>query len=151
MPELANPRHEAWAFAVAIGKKSDVQAYVEAYQSSYDTAQSNACRLRENAGIVERINELIQPARQELVLSRQEALEFLTKGIRTAPGDVDEHSPLCQEYQKDGDGNVKVKMVSKLDSLQIAGKMQGWFVEKSEHTLKLSIYHAGEEKPVIDV
>ena len=57
---LANIRHETWCREVITGK-SDVEAYRIAFNCSQKTAESNATRLRDNAGVCARLAELRQP------------------------------------------------------------------------------------------
>lgn len=136
---------------------SDMEAYQLAYGCDIDKAHGNAWRLRADEGIRERIAEITsqitEKTQQRAILRKEEALQYLTSGVLTPIGDVDERSPLCQKVKKRVDGSVEYQMVDKLASVGLIAKMQGWITEKSEQHVKLSIFQASgaSEKPVIDV
>lgn len=79
MPVLANPRHEAFAQALAKGKTA-TEAYVEAGFHPHD---GNAARLRGNERIVSRVAELQARAAEKAEWSAAERLASL-KAIHDA-------------------------------------------------------------------
>jgi hypothetical protein len=115
---LLEQRRERFCQLVTSGK-SDLAAYQEAYQCDYATAQSNAWRLRENEGVVDRIQALQSRIEDKTVLTLIEKRRFLAQVVRTPIGEVDEQSPLCQEVTYDDKGGMKRKMVGKLEALKL--------------------------------
>lgn len=77
MPILANPKHEAFAQARAVGKTAD-ESYAEA---GYKPHRSNASRMSANDNIVARIKEL-QSASAERTLVTVESLTQELEAIR---------------------------------------------------------------------
>lgn len=152
MPALDNQKHEAWARKVALDGKSDLAAYQEAYGCTYDTAHSNACLLRANAGIRARIDELNARTEEKTLMTQHEALLWLQDLITKPGGQITADSPLCNGTKQTQFG-TQVLVPDKLAGLKTYAQMRGWMTEKTEHTLKLSIYHGSpdQEKPVIDV
>jgi len=63
-------------------------------------------------------------------MEKWELIQFLTNAITTPVGQVDENSPLAQEYTTDEIGKEKirtrVKMIGKLDSAKLLASMLGW-------------------------
>lgn len=130
----------------------------EAYRRAYGntrTAEAAASRLLTSVKVKERIAALQERAALGAVLSRQALLEWLTRGIVTPLGRVDEESDLCQaaEYNVTGGvrgklrqgtaarGNeeeepemtvVKIKMVDRMRAGELLAKLQGWLTEKHE-------------------
>lgn len=151
MPALDNPRHERWCQLVAEAKHTDTEAYQIAYGCDLSSAESNAWRLRADDGLATRIDELAAIPLAKSILSREESLVWLADVVRTPIGKIDERSPLCQSVEHKPDGSVKLKMVPKLESLLANAKLQGWLVERTESTMRLAIYQAGEHKPVVDI
>lgn len=119
MPEvLVEQRHERFAQLVATEGKSDILAYQEAYECSYEVANTNAWRLRGNEGISARIRDLQTLAAAGKVLSLIEKREFLASVVRTPIGEVTEKSVLCQSF-KLSDDTIEYKMVDKLTALKL--------------------------------
>lgn len=130
-------------------------AYSAAYGNTR-SAEAAASRLLTTVKVKARIAALREEAARGAVYSLQQTLEYLTSGIVTPLGDVDERSKLCQaaEYLVQGgvrgklrrgeaeSGNeeeepetttVKIKMVDKLRAVELLAKLQGWMTEKHEH------------------
>lgn len=82
MGPLDNSRHEKFSQLVASGK-SDLAAYVEAGFSK-SNAKGNACRLRENQGVLQRIRSL----RQKSVAKVEKELEIDTDWVKRQYLDV---------------------------------------------------------------
>lgn len=150
MPVLKNPKHEAFAQAVAGGMEAG-KAYRKVYKSKAKTAETSGPRLFRNVAVKARVRELQEETSKTIAFTKQEALEFLADVIRTPIGDIDETSPLCQEYTVDeinsggGQGKLrrgnapegnerrgdsilrtKLKMPSKLDALKQMAQLCGW-------------------------
>src|SRR5688572_30821085 len=140
---LDNPRHEAFAQAVASGLNAS-EAYRRVYQSTVKNADTLSARL--SVKVRDRIKEIQTAAATSAVLTLAEKREFLAKLIRTPIGDVDERSILCQaaEYQVAGgmrgklrrgdaeSGNeqaepavttVRIKMADKLKAIELDAKL----------------------------
>jgi len=151
MPILDNPRHERFCQLMFEGR-SQAEAYQLTTGCTIESANSNAYRLMEDDGIKGRIRELQAATVKKRMLTRERSLEILHDIVETPIGEINEDHPLAQAVKRSPEGNVVgVKMPAKLDALTLNAKLQGWLTERTEHTLKLSIYHAGDEKPVIDV
>lgn len=138
MPVLDNPRHERFCQERAKGKSAD-----EAYQlAGYKRDRGAASRLSAKVNVTARITELQSLAADDTVMSIAEKRKFLADIKRTPIGEIDEMSPLCQEWTyeqaggprgrlkrgDDDEGNeeyeeerqrVKVKMPDKLRAIQL--------------------------------
>lgn len=151
-----NVRQERFAQIVVEGRCTQVEAYQAVY-GEVKGAEASASRLLSSAKVSERVAALRQRAALGAVISRQELLEYLTRGILVPLGQVDERSNLCQaaEYLVTGgvrgklrrgnaDGGneeeepemttVKIKMVDKLRSAELIAKLQGWLKEEHKVT-----------------
>lgn len=147
---LDNPRHEAFAQAVASGMSGS-----EAYRRTYGTKAKNADCLasRLSVKVKDRVAEIQKGSLTSTTLTLQEKREFLANLIRTPIGDVDERSILCQsaEYQVTGgvrgklrrgpapSGNettvaevttVRIRMADKLKALELDAKLAGEFSDQ---------------------
>lgn len=155
---LKNPRHEAFAQAVASGT-SGTEAYRRVYGAKANkNAENLACRLSRNVNVRQRVSELQQKSATATTLSLQEKREFLAKLVRTPIGSIDETSELCQaaEYQVSGGlrgrlrrgqadrGNeqgetevttVRIKLADKLKAIELDAKLAGEFTEDHRVTL----------------
>lgn len=84
MPVLSNPRHEAFAQALAKGKTAD-EAYA---QAGYRPHRGNASTLRANQNVLERLTELQGRAAQKAEWSAADRLKTLSEIVaRTAKDD----------------------------------------------------------------
>lgn len=140
MAALENPKHEAFAQAVAEGA-SAAEAYRRAYKASVPTAETNGPKLlRDNAQVELRAVEL-KAIQSEIIekqfrMSREDVIQGLVEVWKTPIGEIKESHQLCQEYSftpgMHGDA-YKYKMPSKLDALEKLIKMAGWYApEKVE-------------------
>lgn len=91
---LANPRHEAFAQAVASGASS-VEGYKNAFGCTQDSAESNSSRLRENEVVAARIGELLRRQAEKCEMKREELVSILVKTLRAKPSDASLDNPLC--------------------------------------------------------
>ena len=132
--------HEAFCVAVA-GGMSQTDAYAEhvSKDSPYlnKSASTLAKRYRDRiAAIIAENNAIAAAAR---VLTKQEAMEFLTSVVRTPIGEIDHTSPLCQERTYTvgrEEDSVKVKMPGKREAIGDLAKMLGWnMTEKVDVTV----------------
>lgn len=83
MPILSNPRHEAFAQALARGK-SQAEAYVDA---GYKGDRTAASRLSTNINIEKRVSELLTKAVAKTELTAERVLEGLhTEATRMGEG-----------------------------------------------------------------
>lgn len=115
-----NPRHEQFAQGIASGL-SAVQAYQQAGFSGR-SAEANAYRLMENDGVRARIAELRRENESMSVLTRQEALLFLSRAVRTSAASLKDSDPLVQEIGDRG----KLRLPCKLAALRQLSAMCGW-------------------------
>jgi hypothetical protein len=94
-PPLSNPRHEAFAQAVASGL-SATDAYVTVYsQRRRDSAAHIGCRLRKNPAVAARIAGLRSAAARQVTIDLQKILAFRERVITTPIGEVTASSDLC--------------------------------------------------------
>lgn len=108
MPILPNPRHEAFAQALAKGKSAD-----EAYQmAGFKPDRGNASRLTANDSVQARVAELQGMAADRVVVDRQ---WVLTKLIENATN---------TQASNPGASNK---------ALELIGKELGMFVDRSEN------------------
>lgn len=117
---LTNPRHETFAQGIASGL-SAVQAYQQAGFSGR-SAEANAYRLMENDGVRARIEELRRENEALCVLTRQDALLFLSRVVRTSAAKVKEDESLVQEVGEGG----RLRMPCKMAALRQLSAMCGW-------------------------
>lgn len=159
MPALKNPRHEAFAQALAKGTTADA-----AYEAAgYKPSRSAASRLSANVNIQARVAELVNKGAEraevtvERVLREMARIGFsdprqcFTSGgnlvdvqdwpddlahaiasveVVTKPGDIDEDGNRTVEHVH------KIKFWDKNSALEKIAKHLGMFVELHEHTGK---------------
>ena len=122
MPILQNARHERFAQLVASGKHSDMEAFKQAGYAD-ESAHQNACRLRANESVADRIEELRARNAEKCQLSRDEAVQYLVEILKTPIGEVTADHRLAQSYDaKSG----KIELPKKLGAMQLLAKMCGW-------------------------
>lgn len=115
---LDNSRHEAFALNVARGM-SATEAYRQAGYAPKDADVNGPILIGNHGnGIKERVEYIKAQAATSAVLSIAEKREFLAKVLRTAIGDVDEKSPLCQSFEIGKEGERKYKMPCKLKTIE---------------------------------
>ena len=73
MPVLSNPRHEQFAQALASGRLTATKAYVSVGYSENGAAVS-ASRLRRNADVAARVQELQASAAEELIRQQVDSM-----------------------------------------------------------------------------
>lgn len=125
MPALSNARHEKYAQALAKGLSAD-----EAYQEAGFTAnRGNACRLKANESVLARLAELQERAAVNVSLSREWVIEQLIDNVKKAKG---------QE---------KPDLSSANRALELLGKEQGMFVERTEN---VNVNHVVSDEPLTE-
>lgn len=148
MAVLTNPKHEAFAQAVAKGE-SAAEAYRKTYpRASAATAETNGPALiRDETQVQLRIAEIRENAnriaKERLDLTQEEALAYLARVVRTPIGEVDHTSDLCQErtfIEGNEETSVKVKMCGKLEAIKQVATMCGWNApQKVEGSIGLTV------------
>jgi phage terminase small subunit len=137
IPLPKDVRHQRFADLVLRGS-SLLDAYLHSgYKSKGSAAKAAASRLRAHADVSAYITAVQKQAASGAVMDRQEALEYLTRNIRTPIGEVDETSDLAQEVTRDEVGEetirTKIKMPGKINAVDRLAKMLGWYApEKVE-------------------
>lgn len=140
---LANPKHEAFAQALASGAPAS-RAYRlhVAFRCTSKTADEKGSRLAALGKVRARVLELrallAQKADEHFVASKLEVLAFLTRVVWTPVGVVDEASELAQDVIHCGhslaDGTSlarrRIKMVSKLHAIDLMARIQGWYDQR---------------------
>mgnify|MGYP000865938427 CR=1 FL=1 len=132
--------HEAFCQAIANGM-TQTNAYLQHVSSDTPNANKSGSALAARyadriAAIIAENNAIAAAAR---VLTKQEAMEFLTNVVRTPIGEIDHTSPLCQERTYTvgrEEDSVKVKMPGKREAIGDLAKMLGWnMTEKVDVTV----------------
>ena len=119
MPVLTNPKRERFAQELAAGKTAD-EAYVLAGNKQH---RGNASRLSSNESIKSRVREILDVACEAVVIERSWLLGELHK-IAAAPF-----------------GDEHVKVADKRKALVDIARIEGWVIEKHEHSGGVRITH----------
>lgn len=138
-----NDRQRRFAELIVSGETAKT-AYFGAFPRcrSPKTAETEGCKLLKNPKVAAFIKELrgevAELVKSNLVAEKSEALEFLTKVLRTPIGEIDKTSVLGQEFTVDQINEevirTKVKMPDKLRAIERMAKMLGWDeAEKHQH------------------
>lgn len=105
------------------------ESYAEAYGASAAVSAANAWRLLRNDGIRNELARLAGETATLAAMSREDMADYLVSAIMTPAGDIDEHSPLCEEVTRhvgeDGVEVVKIKSVSKLGAAKELIRLTG--------------------------
>jgi hypothetical protein len=126
VPALRNVKHERFCQLVSSGV-SRSEAYRQATGAQAGkNADANSDDWLQCRGVRERIRELQQENNRKSELSREEALRWLGAVIKTPVGQVHTGHPLAQSYKLDSDGNLEIRMPSKIEALALLAKLNGW-------------------------
>jgi len=123
-------RERAFADLVLEGIPA-VRAYQQAgYKANDLTAKKCAYLMLRRPHVITYLREERRAMAELSRMEKWELIQFLTNAITTPVGQVDENSPLAQEYTTDEIGKEKirtrVKMIGKLDSAKLLASMLGW-------------------------
>lgn len=110
------------------------RSYEEAYKCSRRNALMNAWKALRRPAVQAYLEELEGEARAAIEVTREEMIEWLMQVIHTPVSELDDDSPLIQEFEETEDRR-KVKMPSKMDAARELIRICG-FVKPQE--LKLS-------------
>lgn len=130
MPSLKNPKHEAFAQAVANGS-TGVQAYRDCVSDgcTTKTAMEAASRILADCKVSARVEELQKLAEttleKRLQWDKEKALSYLVEILETPIGEVDRLHRLAQELRETEDGTT-IKLPSKADAMKQLAVMCGW-------------------------
>jgi len=128
---LTNPKHEAFAQAVAAGS-TGAAAYRNHVSSKAldNSAQTGAGRLLADPKIAARVAELkrqVEKIADEVFhFTKADLLRWHLSVLQTPVSEIDEDHRLCQEYSLSATGAMKVKMVPKMDAAKQIAAMCGW-------------------------
>jgi hypothetical protein len=123
---LLNPRHEAFAQAVASGQSS-AEAYVCIYgQTRRHAAAVGGSRLRKKPAVTARVKALQTAAAEGVTVHLHHLLSFLSRVINTPISEVTESSTLCHR-RKDTAYDEDLAMPDKLTAVALAARLQGFF------------------------
>jgi len=126
VPILKNVKHEKFAQLCASGLPR-AEAYRQAAGAQAGkNADANSDDWLQCRGVRERIRELQEENNRKSQLSREEALQWLAAVIKTPVGQVHTDHPLAQSYKLDNDGNLEVRMPSKIEAIALLAKLNGW-------------------------
>jgi len=146
MPALKNPKHEAFAQAIANGS-TGVQAYRDEVAIGCTTASAmvQASRLLADAKVSLRVEELQKLANdtleKRLGWNKEKALSYLVEILETPVGEVDKLHRLAQEF-RDTEDCSQVKLPSKADAMKQIAAMCGWN-DPEKHSLEVNIVIGG--------
>lgn len=123
MPSLKNPKHEAFAQAVA-NECSAAEAYRNGWTCSEATAETNGPRLARDTQVSLRIAELRKEASEASKLTRQGMVRWLERIITAKPSEASADSDICETVMtKMG---PFTQLCSKLTAAEKLIKMAGW-------------------------
>jgi len=157
MPVIPNPRHEAFAQAIARGETA-VDAYLEVFPSANrKSAKVTACTWRAREDVKVRVEEIrmetSEAAERVAHFTRDEALSFLTKILRTPISELTTNSDIAHKVTRhivssgrrgrpkktEEDGELEImapeviretlEMPNKLDALKQLCVMCGWVAD----------------------
>ena len=129
-----NPRQEKFCQLFHESGKQG-ESYAGAFGCNMISAAPNAWRLLRNDKIQARLDELRGEAREQCALDNAAMLDYAADVLMTPIGDIDEHSPLCEEISHNDHGK-KLKMFSKSSAFDKIARMCGYYEpEKVEHDI----------------
>lgn len=136
-----NDRHKRFAELLVAGQTARA-AYMTAFPTchSVSTADNESKKLKQKPEFREYLEalrrEIRSAAKSDLVMAMEERRAFLAQIIRTPLSEINEGSPLCQEYSlsttSTGGRTEKVKMPCKLRALELDARLAGDMKEKPE-------------------
>ena len=156
MPVLKNPKHEAFAQALAEGMSgcAAYRQHVAEVGTKTDACMAAASRLLADVKVSLRVAELRKSfhevLEQKLGVRQETIARFLVACMETPVEEVAENSPLAQEVKRSrkfvGKGEdaeewevEQVKTPAKLDAAKELNKMAGWYQPDK-------VEHSGDEK-----
>lgn len=118
------------------------------YSAKGQVADACAHKLLRNAHVQDHIQELRRKAAERSEMKRWEMIEWLTRVIRTGPGQVGPDSELAQEYQSDDlpEGTrTRVRMVPKMDAAKQLATLLGWSGPELSGEVQIVVRVGGKE------
>ena len=135
MPALKNPKHEAFAQAVA-NECSAAEAYRQGWGCSAKSAETAGPRLARDVQVSSRISELRNEASEASKLTRQGMVRWLERIITAKPSEASADSDICETVMtKMG---PFTQLCNKLTAAEKLIKMAGWN-EPDEVEAKLEV------------
>jgi hypothetical protein len=123
---LPNPRHEAFAQAIA-SSQSAAAAYAGTYgQTRRHAAAVGGSRLLQKPAVLARVRALQSAAAQDVAADLRHLLHYLARVINTPISEVTASSDLCLR-RKDTAHGEELAMPDKLTAVALAAKLQGFF------------------------
>ena len=126
MKELKNPKHEVFCQALIKNNNNQVAAYKEAYGNK-NSAKSNATRLMDNEGIIERLKALRADISKENKIDINNVLQFADR-IRLAC--MGSEAIVCEDTGETIKQEVKADFVNALKANEQVGRIIGAFTDK---------------------
>lgn len=126
MKELKNPKHEVFCQALIKNNNNQVAAYKEAYGNK-DSAKSNATRLMDNEGIIERLKVLRADISKENKIDINNVMQFADK-IRLAC--MGSPAIICEDTLETIKREIKPDFVNALKANEQVGRIIGAFTDK---------------------
>lgn len=118
------------------------------YAAKGRDADAAASRMLANAKVHDFVQELRRKAAERSEMKRWEMIEWLTRVIRTGPGQVGPDSELAQEYQSDDlpEGTrTRVRMVPKMDAAKQLATLLGWSGPELSGEVQIVVRVGGKE------
>lgn len=144
---LDNPKWEDFAKHIVAGE-TQVKAYELAFGNDHPSVGVSASQLIRQEPVARRIAELRKiglGSSPVLTLARKRTI--LRDIVETAPGTIDENSPLCQSYKrridKDGGETIEYELPNKLKALELDAKLAGE-LNGSPQSLRISMFAPGQ-------
>lgn len=144
---LDNPRWEKFCEYIVAGE-TQTRAYQLAFGTTADSARQSGSELMRLPAVSKRLMELRMfglGSSPILTLARKRTI--LRDIVETAPGAIDEHSPLCQSYKirrdKDGGETIEYELPNKLKALELDAKLAGE-LNGSPQSVRISMFAPGQ-------
>lgn len=141
VPVLQNPKHEAFAQAVANGASA-----AEAYRKHVSKRGSDAAvethgpELARKSQVKVRIAELKAAAAEKAGMTRAQAVDFCVRVINSPPSEASMDNPLCEiKMSKAG---PYAAFPSKSEMMTRLAKMLGWD-EPEKHEMEINVIIGG--------
>jgi phage terminase small subunit len=165
MPILKNMRHEKFCQNIILGLNQTESYRKAGYICTEETARANASELLTNTNIIERLNELREKAEKKFDITRERILQeysrlafsnlknfFNDDGTMKLLNEIDEDSIRAiaglevEQIFKGGNKSKevtgllkKIKIADKKGALDSLARIKGMFVDKIEHSGKITI------------
>lgn len=134
MPVLENAKHERFAQLIVAGKNLSTAYHEAGFEKLKPAAlRVNASRLNANKAVAARITDLLALAAKRVEIDKSWVLRKLVKNVRRGLQETPVRKKIDGEWQDTGVYQYEGSVVNR--ALELLGKEQGMFVERSKHEL----------------